>query len=135
MQNRPPNLMQLDESAGQDTPLFLPNAGGPYNAAGILSDVDSQQVVGQTHGLPVVTDPNVSTTLGAGTATGTDDHIIVCRVSDLVLYESGIRARVLHEPKASTLTVLLQVYSYAAFTAARYPASVVFLTGLTAPSF
>ena len=36
---------------------------------------------------------------------------------------------------ATTLTVLLQIYSYLAFTAARYPASVVEITGLTAPTF
>ena len=119
----------------QQRPLFLPAANNPFNAAGILSDVASQQVVGQMHGLPVVTDPNISTTAGAGTAAGTNDNIYVLRASDLVLWESGIRARVLPETKAQNLTVLLQIYNYLAFSAGRYPQSVVEITGLTAPTF
>lgn len=111
-----------------DRPLFLPTANMGNNLAGVLSEVASQQVVGNLHGLPVVTDPNISTA-------GGEDSIFVLRSSDLVLWESGIRARVLPETQADTLTVLLQIYSYLAFTAARYPASVVQLTGLTAPTF
>jgi len=116
---------------GQQRPLVLPNGNMPFNAAGILTDVDSQQVVGNIHGLPVVTDPNIATTSGAGT----EDIIYVMRSSDLILWESGIRARVLPETRAVNLTVLLQVYNYLAFTAARYPQSVVTITGLTAPTF
>jgi hypothetical protein len=56
-------------------------------------------------------------------------------VSDIVLWESGIRARVLPETKAQNLTVLLQIYSYLAFSAARCPQSVIEITGLTAPTF
>jgi HK97 family phage major capsid protein len=78
----------------QQRPLFLPDANRPYNAAGILTDVASQQVVGSIQGLPVVTDPNVTTTSGAGT---NEDVIYVLRASDIVLWESGIRARVLPE--------------------------------------
>lgn len=115
-------------------PLFLPAANSPMNASGVLQAVDSQQVVGQMHGLPVVTDPNVPTNLGAGT---NEDAIFVMRSSDLVLYEGGIRSRVLPETRANSLTVLLQIYSYLAFSAARYPASVVEITGtgLVAPTF
>jgi hypothetical protein len=92
-------------------------------------------VVGQLQGLPVVTDPNITTTAGTGTAAGSDDVIYVLRASDIVLYESGVRARVMPEVKASTLTVLCQLYSYLAFTAARFPQSTVELTGLSAPTF
>jgi hypothetical protein len=60
------------------------------NAAGILTDVDSQQVVGRMHGLPIVTDPNLPVNLGTG---NDEDPIFVMRASDLVLFESGIRAR------------------------------------------
>lgn len=120
---------------GQQRPLFLPGANSPQNVAGVLSNVASQQVVGQMHGLPVVTDPNISVTDGPGTAVGTNDIIYVLRASDLVLWESGIRARVLPETKAQNLTVLLQIYNYLAFSAARYPASVVEIAGLTAPTF
>lgn len=119
----------------QQRPLFLPAANGPMNAAGILTNVASEQVVGQMHGLPVVTDPNIGTTFGSQTPTGTEDVIYVLRASDIVLWESGVRARVLPETKAQNLTVLLQIYGYLAFSAARYPASIVEITGLTAPTF
>jgi len=116
----------------QNRPLFVPEGNSPWNAAGLLEDVDSQQVVGRTHGLPIVTDPNIATNLGAGT---NEDQIFVMRASDLVLWESGIRARVLPETRAANLTVLLQIYSYLAFSCARYPAAVITLSGLTPPSF
>jgi HK97 family phage major capsid protein len=116
----------------QQRPLFLPDANRPYNAAGILEEVASQQVVGSIQGLPVVTDPNIQTNLGAG---GNEDPVYVLRASDVVLWESGIRARVLPETKAQNLTVLLQLYGYLAFSAARYPQSIVEITGLTAPTF
>ena len=116
----------------QDRPLFLPAANSPYNAAGILTSVASEQVVGQMHGLPVVTDPNVPINLGVDT---NEDPIFVLRASDIVLWESGIRARVLPEVKSQNLTVLLQIYNYLAFSAARYPASIKTITGLVEPTF
>lgn len=121
---------------GQGRPLFLPNSQGPWNAGGILTDVASQQVVGSVQGLPVVTDPNISITSGDEYGSyGYEDVIYVLRASDLILWEGSVRARVLPEVKAQTLTVLLQVYAYLAFTAARYPASVVTITGLGTPAF
>jgi hypothetical protein len=42
---------------------------------------------------------------------------------------------VLPETKAQNLTVLLQLFGYVAFSAARYPASIVEITGLIAPTF
>ena len=122
-------LTLLDQ---QNRPLFVPDGNNPYNAAGVLEDVDSQMVVGRTHGLPIVTDPNITTTAGTGT---NEDQIYVMRSTDILLWESGLRSRVLPETKAANLTVLLQVFSYFAASAARYPQSVVQLTGLTPPSF
>lgn len=116
----------------QDRPLFLPAANQPMNAAGILTAVASEQVVGQMHGLPVVTDPNVPTTLGEDE---NEDTIFVLRASDVCLWESSIRARVLPEVRAQNLTVLLQIYNYLAFSAARYPASIKTIVGLAEPSF
>jgi hypothetical protein len=83
----------------------------------------------------VKTNPNIPTTFGAESGGGTEDPIYVMRASDLILWESGIRARVLPETKAANLTILLQIYGYLAFTAAPYPQSVVEITGLTAPTF
>jgi len=122
-------LSLLDQ---QQRPLFLPVDNAPMNAAGILTDVDSQQVVGRMHGLPIVTDPNLPVNLGTG---NNEDPIFVMRASDLVLFESGIRARVIPETKAQTLTVILQVYSYISYTAARFPQSVCEISGLVAPTF
>ena len=120
-------LSLLDSSS---RPLFLPNANNPHNAGGILEKVDSQQVVGQMHGLPVVTDPNLSIT-----NSGNQDYVYVMRASDLILWESGLRTRVLPETRATSLTVLLQVFSYISFSAGRYPQSVAEITGLTAPTW
>lgn len=116
-------------------PLVVPNANGPQNAAGILANVDNQQIVGQMHGLPVVSDPSIPTTLGAESGGGTEDVIFVMRASDLILFESGIRTRVLPDVGSGNLTVRLQVYSYLAFTGGRYPQSVCTITGLTPPTF
>jgi HK97 family phage major capsid protein len=127
-------LLSLLDTVGR--PLFIPSAQGAFNAAGILTDVDSQCVVGSVQGLPVVTDPNISVNSGSEYSSyGDEDVIYVARVSDGILWESGIRARVLPETKAANLTVLLQIYSYLAFTAARYPQSIVTISGLTPPSF
>ncbi len=99
----------------------------------MLTDVESQQVVGRTHGLPIVTDPNITTTAGVG---ANEDEIYVLRSSDLILWESGVRSRVLPETKASNLTVVCQLYSYLAFSASRYSQSVVQITGgLVPPTF
>lgn len=125
-------ILAASDSTGR--PLVVPEAGNPQNAIATLGTVGAEQVVGQMHGLPVVTDPSIPTTLGAGTD---EDVVHVLRASDLLLYESGIRSRVLPEVGSGTLTVRLQVYGYLAFTAARYPKSVVEVggSGLIAPSF
>jgi hypothetical protein len=109
--------------------------GAAFNQYGEKANgVVSQQVVGFMHGLPVVTDPNLPTTLGAGT---NEDVIHVLRASDLWLFESSLRTRALQETRATTLTVLFQVYGYLAFTAARQPKSIVEIggTALTPPTF
>ncbi|WP_243087261.1 phage major capsid protein [Streptomyces sp. 891-h] len=124
----------LAASDNSGRPLVVPSAGNPQNAVATLGAVGSEQVVGQMHGLPVVTDPSMPTNLGAGT---NEDVVHVLRASDVLLYESGIRTRVLPEVGSGTLTVRLQVYGYLAFTAERYPKSVVEIggSGLVSPTF
>lgn len=114
-------------------PLVVPN-GPAQNQLGEFGGVVSQQVVGTMHGLPVVTDPNMPITLGAGT---NEDVIHVLKADDLWLFESSVRTRALSETRAVGLTVLLQIYGYLAFTAERQPKSVVEIggTALTAPTF
>lgn len=125
---------------GNNRPLVVPSTGNPQNAIATLGSVAAEQVVGQMLGLPVVTDPNLPSNLNAAVGPPVivgEDVIHVVRASDLLLYESGIRTRVLPEVGSGTLTTRLQVYGYIAFTAARYPQSVVELggAGLDAPTF
>jgi HK97 family phage major capsid protein len=115
-------------------PLFPPVSQNPQNAAGILTNVASEQVVGNMQGLPIITDPNFPVNLGAGTV-GTEDPILITRVTDHVLWESGIRTMAYPETLSGQLTVRLQVFGYLAFTAARYPQSTAEVTGLTVPTF
>ncbi len=124
-------LAALDSS---NRPLIVPNAQGPNNAAGEFGGVVSQQVVGSVMGLPVVTDPSVTTTNGAST---NEDQIIVMRASDCYLWESALKTRVLPDIGSGNLTVRLQVYGYLAFTAERYPTAITLIsgTGLATPSF
>jgi hypothetical protein len=98
------------------------------------ANVEPQDLVGRVLGLPIFTDAVLSTSLGGGSGVGTEDSIFVLRAQDIVLYESGVRARVMPEPLAQTLSVLVQLYSYLAL-AVRFPASIVELTGLSAPVF
>lgn len=109
-------------------------AGASQNAVATFNGVLSQQVVGTMQGLPVVTDPNIPTNLGTGT---NEDVILVMRASDLLLWESSVRSRVLPEVGSGTLTVRLQVYGYIAFSAERYPKSTSIIggTGLVTPTF
>ncbi len=85
-------------------------------------------------GLPIMFGANVTTTVGDESPVGPEDQILVLRAEDVVLFESGIRARVLPETRATILSVLLQVYGYLA-PAVRYPASICVVTGLAVPEF
>lgn len=123
-------------TAAADTtgrPLVSPSGPGQNQVASFTA-VASQRVVGELQGLPVVTDPSIPITNGAGT---NEDVIIIMRASDCVLYESSLRTRVLPDVGSGTLTVRLQVYGYIAFTAERQAKGISVLsgTGLTAPTF
>ncbi len=114
-------------------PLVLP-AAGAQNPIATMGNVTAEGAAGQLQGLPVYLDSNLPTTLGTGT---NEDVIHVLRASDLLLYESNLRSRVLPDVGSGTLTVRLQVFNYVAFTAERHPASIVEIggTALTTPVF
>lgn len=124
-------VSQLDSSS---RPLVVPAAQGPNNAIGTFAGVVTQQVVGSIQGLAVVTDPSVPTNLGVGL---NEDRIFILKTDDIVLYESGVKTRVLQETLSGTLTVRLQVYGYIAFSAGRYAQSTARIggAGLVAPTF
>jgi HK97 family phage major capsid protein len=119
------------QADGNGRPLVVPNAGGPFNAVGVMTDAQAQGSVGAMLGLPVYLDPNIGSTYSTN-----QDRVIVARFSDLALFEGAPRTRVLFETDANTLQVRLQVYSYSAFTSRRYSGaiSVCSGTGFAAPS-
>lgn len=124
-------ISQLDSNS---RPLIVPNAQGPNNAVGTFAGLGVQQVVGTIQGLPVVTDPSIATNGGVGT---NQDSVLILKTDDVVLYESGIKTRVLQETLSGTLTARFQCYGYLAFSAGRYPASTARITGvgLVSPTF
>lgn len=120
---------QLDTT---QRPVVVPTAQNPQNSVAVFDQVTPEGYVGSMQGLSVALDPNIGTTYGAG---NDEDVVYVQRSSDILLYESAIRSRVLNEIGGKNLTVTLQVYGFGAFTAERYPTSIVEIGGLTAPVF
>lgn len=120
---------QLDTN---NRPLVVPTAQGPQNSVAVFDQVTPEGFVGSMQGLPVALDANIGTNYGPG---NNEDVVYVQRSSDSLLYESGIRSRVLNEIGGKNLTVTLQVYGFLAFTAERYPKSTVEIGGLPAPVF
>ncbi len=129
-------LAALGTSDGR--PLIAATAGtGPTNAFGVGTGVGyGDGAAGNLFGLPVITDANIGTTLGAGT----EDAIIIGRPSDWHLFEDGDGSPQMLRfdgPGAGSLTIKLTVHGFAAFAAGRQPESIATITGtgLAAPSF
>jgi HK97 family phage major capsid protein len=127
---------QLDTT---NRPLVVPRAYAHENPLGTGDLLGAVQggPVGDIMGIPVVLDPSIPTneTDAAATPGTTSDPILVLRPSDNLLYESSIRSRVLPEIKAQNLQVVVQVFGYIAYSAARYPAANGAVTKLVAPTF
>jgi HK97 family phage major capsid protein len=126
-------LSQVD---AQGRPLVLPSANSPMNNLANAGEVNSQGYVGTMLGLPVYVDALIPLTYAADAGTG-EDVIIVTRASDLMLWESDIRAEAFQQTYANQMSVFVRLYSYGSFQAGRYPKSVSVITGsaLAAPSF
>ena len=126
------------DTAGR--PLVPPVPNGPMNASGVVEFPGVYgKVVGTLQGLPVITDANIPTNLGAGT---NEDRIIVLDPFETILMEDGGKGQDplylrFEETTGGSLTVKLVVYAYSAFTAGRYPASISVIagTGLVTPTF
>lgn len=116
-------------------PLVVP-AANAYNPTATPGAVASQGYVGTMLGLPVYVDALLPTNLTADTGTG-EDAVIVARMSDLMLWESHVRAEAFEQTYASNLSVLIRLYNYVSFQPARYPKSLSVITGkgLQAPVF
>jgi hypothetical protein len=121
----------------QSRPLVVPNANGPMNAisagAGAVAYGNSGYSL---MGLPIVTDANVVTNLGAAT---NQDQIYCVAAPEMHLWEQPGAPFALNfdQTTAGSLTIKAVVYGYAAFSAGRYPlaASIISGTGLVAPTF
>src|SRR6266511_1621395 len=113
----------------------MPVTGAEFNVVG-AGGAAGYGAVGRMHGLPVYTDANIPTNLGAAT---NEDRIIVEASPIVHLFErSQDPVTLSFEQQAGTsLQVQLIAYGYAAFTAGRYPAAsgVVSGAGLVPPTF
>ncbi len=122
----------LTQNDTSNRPLVVPQAYGPNNAQGVLVG-GAEGLVGSFAGLPVYIDASVPKTGGAG---ANEDLIMVLSSNDTILYESGIKTRVLQETLSGTLTVRVQLYAYSAL-ATRQAKSIAVISGsgLVTPSF
>jgi len=80
----------LDSS---NRPYVVPAANYPMNAYGVQSEAVAEGIVGTWHGVPVILDANMPTTLGGGT----EDAVIGARMADVLLFEGSLRTRALPE--------------------------------------
>lgn len=129
-------LAALDST---NRPLAVPVPQSPMNAlavgdGGVVRYANSGYAIA---GLPVLTDGNMATNVGAGT---NEDVVIVGNTAELHLWEEGDGNPMMlrfEQPKGSELEVQMIVYGYAAVTANRYPKAFALIsgTGLVTPTF
>jgi HK97 family phage major capsid protein len=119
---------------GSNRPLITPYA--PQNAVGDFGGVVSQGAVGSVQGVPVYTDPNIPSTLGAST---NEDRIIVVRTDECFLYEDGTGPylETFRDVGSGTLTVRFRLHQYWAQINERRAKAITIIsgTGLAAPTF
>tara|TARA_Y100001963_G_scaffold155496_1_gene246853 strand:- start:2550 stop:3902 length:1353 start_codon:yes stop_codon:yes gene_type:complete len=118
---------------GNSRPLVLPQTNVPQNAMGTGPVAGYGNTGSQIAGIPIVTDANIRTDLGAGT----EDAVYVVSRSDMLLFEDGDMMMRMDETAGLNLTLTLVMYSYVGFVPGRYPAAISAITGtgLIAPSF
>lgn len=131
------SLIGAVDSAGR--PLVVPRDGSQGTGFNLLASSEGPQAqgfVGTMQGLPVYADALIPINLTSDTITNTD-AIIVCRISDLMMWESDIRAEAFQQTYAQNMSVYVRLYNYASFQPGRYPTSIAVITGgvLAAPTF
>jgi HK97 family phage major capsid protein len=123
----------LDSS---NRPLFIPDANGPFNALAVGEAAGYGQVMGKLQGLPVITDDNLPTNLGAGT---NEDIVLVVSGYNMLFWQEGDGSprQFRFEQSNAPQSVRLAVWGYSAFSAGRYPggSATVGGTGLVTPTF
>ena len=130
----PRRLAWLQSSSdGNSRPLVVPVANVPQNAMGTGPVAGYGNTGTQIAGIPVVTDANIRTDLGAGT----EDAVYVVSRNDMLLFEDGDMMMRMDETAGLNLTLTLVMYSYVGFVPGRYPKAISAITGtgLIAPTF
>jgi HK97 family phage major capsid protein len=128
-------LVSSVDSTGR--PLMVPTQNGASNAYGIGDEGFRYGASGYTLlGLPVISDANVQTDLGAGT----EDAIYCVNGTESILWEAPGAPLMLNmqEPNATSLGWTFVVYGFSAYTAERNGAvghAMITGTGLIAPTF
>jgi HK97 family phage major capsid protein len=119
---------------GSNRPLVVPTANNPQNAMGVGTGLPSYGNSGYSLlGLPIITDANVATNLGAGT---NQDSIYVVDLNECHLWEEAPTYVKFEEP-AGKVAINIVLFGYSAFTSLRYPGAIAAIngTGLATPSF
>lgn len=128
------------DSAGR--PIVTANTVANFNALAVITkpgqtSADGNPITGgefigiHSSGLPVLTDLNIPTAVGA--ATGGEDIVLASANQEYHLWEEGNglpRELKFEQTNGGNLTTKLVVYSYIAFTAGRYPQATGKIGGL-----
>ncbi len=119
------------DSSGR--PLVSPS-GNAFNQIADASAVAAQGPVGEMAGLPVFTDANLPTNLGAGL---NQDPTLVLRAEDVFLWETDPTLASFDAPYSDSLGVLFRAHGYSALIGSRYPASIAVVngTGTVTPAY
>ena len=122
------------QSDGNNRPLVVPAAGGPWNVVGNMDGTNAQGYVGQVLGLPVFVDALIPITGGGGS---NQDTVIVAKMDDIWLWEGTVKAEAFQQTYANQMSVFVRLYNYIAFQAGRYAQSISLITGTGAvtPAF
>jgi HK97 family phage major capsid protein len=107
-------------------PLVTPYA--PSNAAGVFGPNAAQGFVGEFYGLPVIASHAVPT-FDNGATPSDIDTVIVAKLDDMRLWESGLRTQVDTSSLSNKLGVRFVLSADLAFTAERFPKSISVITG------
>lgn len=119
------------QSDGNNRPLVVPQAGGPWNVLANMDGQPSQGYAGQILGMPVYLDALLPTTGGAGS---NQDTIVVAKMDDIWLWEGQVKAEAFQQTYAQQLSVFVRLYNYVAFQPGRYAQSIATITGTGAVS-
>ena len=97
------------------------------NAGGVATATVAEGETGRILGLPVILDPNILTTSGAGT---NEDQIYVLRRDDLIFHHGNApKYEVFEDTLSGTLQVRIRTYGYSAFSPDGRPEGLARITG------